>query len=85
MLPTQVPEAPEIVAPVLPAPVLLALLEMNTVHKLLNFKGIYAVLSRIWKCRKSRVFSANFLVQKLVGAYFMRFYDYDPPSDFFQK
>ena len=41
---TTVLEAPVIEAPVLstqmlPAPVLLALLEINTVHKILNFKG----------------------------------------------
>ena len=31
----------------------------------LNKNGIYAVLSQIWKCRKSRVFGANFLGQKI--------------------
>ena len=44
----------------------------------LNLKGIYAVLSRIWKCRKSRAFGANFLGQKLVGANFTRFCKYAP-------
>ena len=51
-------EAPVIVALVLSAPVLQ---EIKTLHKNLYFKGINAVLSRIWKCRKSRIFNANFL------------------------
>ena len=38
-----------------------------------NFKGIYAVLSRIWKCRKSRVFGANFLGKKIGWCYIFRF------------
>ena len=29
-----------------------------------NFKGIYAFLSQIWKCRNLRVFGANSLGQK---------------------
>ena len=41
-----------------------------------NFKGIYAVLSQIWKCRKPRSFCANFLSQKLVGANFYAFCNY---------
>ena len=32
---------------------------------LANFKGIYAVLSRIWKCRKPRSFGANLLGHKI--------------------
>ena len=32
---------------------------------LADFNGIYAVLSRIKKCHKSRVFGANFLGQKI--------------------
>ena len=40
---------------------------------MLNFKGIYAVLSRIWKCRKSRVFGANFLGQKIGWCSFYTF------------
>ena len=66
-------EAPKLEAPVLVAPVLVALvlaapvlpvpvLEAPVLH---NFKGIYAVLWRIWKCRKSRVFGANFLAEKI--------------------
>ena len=47
--------------------------EINTVHKILNLKGIYAILSRIWKCRKSRVLVLIFWVKKLVGANFLRF------------
>ena len=35
--------------------------EIKTVNK----NGIYAVLSRIWKCCKSRVFGANFLGKKI--------------------
>ena len=39
-----------------------------------NFKGIYAVLSRIWKCCKSRVFVANFLGRKIrLVLYFLLF------------
>ena len=38
-----------------------------------NFKGIYAVLSRIWKCRKSRVFGANVLGEKFGWCYIFRF------------
>ena len=44
--------------------------------KVPNFKGIYAVLSGIWKCRKPRVIGANFWVQKLVGANFYAFCNY---------
>ena len=44
-------------APVLLVPVIVA----SVLSAILNFKGIYAVLSRIRKCRKSRVFGANFL------------------------
>ena len=44
---------------------------------LANFKGIYAVLSRIWKCRKLRSFGANLLGEKLVGAYFYAFCNSD--------
>ena len=40
---------------------------------MLNFKGIYAVLSQIWKCRKSRNFGANFLGQKIGWCYFYAF------------
>ena len=47
--------------------------EINTVHKILNWKGIYAILSRIWKCRKSRVLVLIFGVKKLAGANFLRF------------
>ena len=47
--------------------------EINTVHKILNFKGIYVFLSRISKCRKSRVLVLIFWVKKLVGANFLRF------------
>ena len=43
---------------------------------MLNFKGIYAGLSQIWKCRNQRIFGANFLGQKLVGANFTRFCNY---------
>ena len=42
-------------------------------HKILNLKGIYAILSRIWKCRKSRILVLIFWVKKLVGANFLRF------------
>ena len=74
-------EAPKLEAPVLVAPVLVALvlaapvlavpvLEAPVLH---NFKGIYAVLSRIWKCRKSRVFGANFLGEKFSWCYNSRF------------
>ena len=47
-----------------------------------NFKGIYAVLSRIWQCRKSRVFGANFLVKKAAGAASFAFcnYEFDDPT-----
>ena len=38
-----------------------------------DFKGIYAILSRIWKCRKSRVFGANFLGKKFGWCYIFRF------------
>jgi len=39
-----------------------------------NFKGIYDVLSRIWKCRISRVFGANFLGRKFrLVLYFLLF------------
>ena len=69
VLPAPVLEAPVIVALVLSAPVLL---EINTMHK----NDINAVLSRIWKCRKSRIFGANFSGQKLVGANFTRFCNY---------
>ena len=41
--------------------------------KIPNFKGIYAVLSQIWKCRKSRVFGANFLGKKFGWCYIARF------------
>ena len=51
--------------------------EINTVHKILNLKGIYAILSRIWKCRKSRVLVLIFWVKKLVGANFLRFCNSD--------
>ena len=44
------------------------------VYLLHNFKGIYAVLSRIWKCRKSRVFGANFPGQKCCRCYICRFF-----------
>ena len=47
--------------------------EINTVHKILNLKGIYAILSRISKCHKSRVLVLIFWVKKLVGANFLRF------------
>ena len=47
--------------------------KINTVHKILNLKGIYAVLSRISKCYKSRVLVLIFWVKKLVGANFLRF------------
>ena len=40
---------------------------------LANFKGIYAVLSRIWKCCKSRVFGANFFGEKFGWCYIFRF------------
>ena len=69
-------EAPVLVAPVLVAPVLVALvltapvLEAPVLH---NFKGIYAVLSRIWKSRKSRFFGANFLCKKFSWCYNFRF------------
>ena len=42
-----------------------------------NFKGIYAVLSRIWKCRKSRVFGANLCVQNTAGATSFAFCNYE--------
>ena len=45
----------------------------STVHKILNLKGIYAILSRISKCRKSRILVLIFWVKKLVGANFLRF------------
>ena len=39
-----------------------------------NFRGIYAVLSQIWKCRKSRDFGANFLGRKIrLVLYFLLF------------
>ena len=47
--------------------------KISTVHKILNLKGIYAILSRISKCRKSRVLVLIFWVKKLVGANFLRF------------
>ena len=33
-------------------------------HKITNFKDIFAVLLQIWKCRKPRSFGANFLGSK---------------------
>ena len=64
-------EAPVLVALVLEAPVLaVPVLEAPVLH---NFKGIYAVLSRIWKCRKSRVFGANVLGEKFGWCYIFRF------------
>ena len=77
-----------LLAPGLPAPVLLALVlpapvlhdkddkDVRNEHFVMllhNFEGIYAVLSRIWKCRKSRVFSANFLVKNFGWCYIFRF------------
>ena len=56
--------------------------EINTVHKIPNLKGIYAVLSRIWKCRKSRIFGANFFGGILVGANFYAFCNYDLVAKF---
>ena len=47
--------------------------EINTVHKILNLKGIYAILSRILKFCKSRVLVLIFWVKKLVGANFYVF------------
>ena len=47
--------------------------DINTVHRIFNLKGIYAVLSRISKCYKSRVLVLIFWVKKLVGANFLRF------------
>ena len=41
-------------------------------------KGIYSVLSLIWKCCESGVFGANFLGQKAVGATFFAFCNYAP-------
>ena len=46
---------------------------INFVILLHNIKGIYAVLSRIWKCRKLRVFGANFLGQKIGWCQFYTF------------
>ena len=43
---------------------------------MLNFKGIYAVLSQIWKFCKSRNLVLIFWVKKLVGANFTRFCNY---------
>ena len=40
---------------------------------MINFKGIYAVLSLIWKCRKLCVFGANFLGQKIGWCLFYAF------------
>ena len=51
--------------------------KISTVHKILNLKGIFAVLSQIWKCRKSRFFGANFFGRKMVGANFFAFCNYD--------
>ena len=56
-------------APVLLVPVIVA----SVLSAILNLKGIYAVLSRIWKCRKSRVFGANFLGQKIGRCLFYTF------------
>ena len=42
----------------------------------MNFKGIYAVLSQIWKCRKSRVFGAKFWANNTAGATFFSFCNY---------
>ena len=44
--------------------------------KIPYFKGIYAVLSRIWKCLKPRSFGANFSGPKLVSANFYAFCNY---------
>ena len=41
-----------------------------------NFKGIYAVLSQIWKFCKPGVFGADFVGEKLVGANFYVFCNY---------
>ena len=43
---------------------------------MLNLKGIYAVLSRWWKCRKLFLVLI-FWVKKLVGANFTRFCNYE--------
>ena len=42
-----------------------------------NIKGIYAILSQIWKCRKSRVFGANFWAKRGAGATSFAFCNYD--------
>ena len=61
-----------VLTPVLLAPVLLttntnvaSTSATRTPMLLADFNGIYAVLSRIKKCHKSRVFGANFLGQKI--------------------
>ena len=38
-----------------------------------NFIDIYAVLSEIYKCRKTRIFGANFLGKKIGWCFFLRF------------
>ena len=48
----------------------------STVHKILNLKGIYTILSRISKCCKSRILVLIFWVKKLVGANFYAFCNY---------
>ena len=71
VLPPLLP-APVLLAPVLPAPVPPdkelqgVMIKQNWWRKnTVNKNSIYAVLSRIWKCRNSRVFGANFLGPKI--------------------
>ena len=40
---------------------------------MLNFKGIYTVLSQIWKCCKLRIFGANFFGPKIGWCLFYAF------------
>ena len=73
-----------LLAPGLPAPVPLALMLLVLVHFVIllhNFKSIYAVLSRIWKCHKSRVFGANVLGEKFRWCYIFRFLQLWPETN----